>query len=565
MPHFRPYLTHAELTERLQQLSATHPQRMKLEEIGQTPEGRSIWMAVLTDYSRGEPEDKPAVWLDGNTHAAELASSMFCLHVITQFCEASEGDPVLLDLLSRKTLYVVPRITPDGTDYVLREGKPLRSVPRKWPEKRPPGFVAEDMDGDGRVRQMRRENPGGAWKSSHLDSRVLIPRRPGDTEGPFYDLFMEGRFEEGSAVSDGVTSTSPYGYDFNRNYPHGWRGDYAQRGAGDYPLSHPETRAVVEAFLAQKRVSIALTYHTYCGAILRPYSYQSDEEMKWQDKTVFEALGKVGTERTGYPAMSVYHGFTHCLPNSMSGGFDDWAYEHAGVYAFTVEMWNVAERAGVETPNPTEFHFLGKMAESELKKIIDWSDAHPHYGGFKDWQPLMHPELGELEVGGWDRMGFWQNPPGDELASECERNFSFVTAMLEATPELVIEPPSIEKIGSDLWSVELQVRNDGYLPSSGSSLGKSRGEGGKVFLELDVSESQTLVRGNARESAECLEGFGSVHEDGFSDPISFRGSSSRRSHTFSWVIGGSGSVTLDVNAGKAGRKTLSVELKDNVQ
>ena len=562
MSHFRPYLTYAEITERLEQLAEQHPQRMTLEEIGKTPEGRSMWMAIITDFSCGEPEDKPGIWIDGNTHAAELASSMFCMHTITRFCEASDSEPDLLEILKRKTLFVVPRITPDGAEYVLREGKPLRSVAREWPENRPPGFLAQDLDGDGRVRQMRVKRAGGAWKSSEIDSRILVPRCPGDIDGPFYDLYMEGVFEEGADLSQGVRFSSPYSFDFNRNYPHDWRGEYAQRGAGEFPLSHPETRAVVEAFLARKRVSIALTYHTYCGAILRPFSGRDDREMNGEDLSVFNALAAVGTKHTGYPSMSVYHGFTHHMEEPVSGGFDDWAYEHAGVYTFTVEMWNVAERAGVSTPNPPEFHFLGKMTEQEIKKILDWSDSHPEYRGFAEWKSHEHPDLGQLEIGGWDRMGFWQNPPEPELEGECERNFSFVKAMADSTPQLAVEPPVIKKIGTDLWTVEVVVRNDGYLPSSGSFIGMKRGNEGEVSVCLDLEEGQTIVRGNPIEKSETLEGFSGVHRQGWTDSISFKGASCRRHHLFSWVIGGKGSVTLKIDAGKAGRQHRVCHLED---
>ena len=83
----------------------------------------------------------------------------------------------------------------------------------------------------------------------------------------------------------------------------------------------------------------------------------------------------------------------------MSGGFDDWAYEERGTFAFTVELWNVAEAAGVSTPDPAMFHFMGQMSEDDLLTILKWSDAHPHWGGFSPWQVIEHPQLGPVEVG----------------------------------------------------------------------------------------------------------------------------------------------------------------------
>ena len=36
------------------------------------------------------------------------------------------------------------------------------------------------------------------------------------------------------------------GLDLNRNFPVGWRQEYQQVGAGPYPTSEPEVRAVVD-------------------------------------------------------------------------------------------------------------------------------------------------------------------------------------------------------------------------------------------------------------------------------------------------------------------------------
>ena len=79
-------------------------------------------------------------------------------------------------------------------------------------------------------------------------------------------------------------------------------------------MAHPETRAVIEAFTEASRVSVAVTYHTYCGAILRPYSYQGDDKMPQHDRDAYIAFGDAGTREIGYPALSVYEGFTRLLP-----------------------------------------------------------------------------------------------------------------------------------------------------------------------------------------------------------------------------------------------------------
>lgn len=52
----------------------------------------------------------------------------------------------------------------------------------------------------------------------------------------------------------------PYGgLDFNRNYPFGWFHESRQAGAGAYPLSNPENKAVVDFVLAHHNIGAVAT------------------------------------------------------------------------------------------------------------------------------------------------------------------------------------------------------------------------------------------------------------------------------------------------------------------
>ena len=38
-----------------------------------------------------------------------------------------------------------------------------------------------------------------------------------------------------------------------------------------------------------------------------------------------------------------------------------------------------------------------------------------------DWQPFHHPQLGAVEIGGWDKMNYWRNPPPQLREREAAR------------------------------------------------------------------------------------------------------------------------------------------------
>ena len=75
VPHFDTFYRHPELTRLLQDYAAARPALIELRSIGQSHEGRDIWVATVTSTKTGPAADKPAFWVDGNIHATEVAAS----------------------------------------------------------------------------------------------------------------------------------------------------------------------------------------------------------------------------------------------------------------------------------------------------------------------------------------------------------------------------------------------------------------------------------------------------------------------------------------------------------
>ena len=165
---FDTYYTYAELTERLAWLAEQHPDIMQLSALGKSHEGREIPLVILTNTATGPDTEKPAFWIDANIHATELTASMAALYFIKKMVEGYGSDPKITRILDEQAVYVVPRLNPDGAELALAE-KPqfIRSGTRPYPfaEKRD-GLHEEDLDGDGRILQMRIADPTGDWKVS---------------------------------------------------------------------------------------------------------------------------------------------------------------------------------------------------------------------------------------------------------------------------------------------------------------------------------------------------------------------------------------------------------------
>src|ERR687895_513196 len=177
--NFDAYLRYGELTRALHALAEEHPRFCKVESIGKSYEGREIWLAELTNAETGPADDKPAFWVDGNTHAGEVTGSMAALYLIEHLLQNYGSDDLVNRLLDEQAFYVLPRLSPDGAERYLTTPHTLRSNPRPWPEPEPePGLQPEDVNGDGHVLQMRVEDEHGEWRVSEGDDRLMVPRAP---------------------------------------------------------------------------------------------------------------------------------------------------------------------------------------------------------------------------------------------------------------------------------------------------------------------------------------------------------------------------------------------------
>ena len=79
---FDRYLRYEQLTQTLHALAEEHPNLCRVGSAGRSGEGREIWLAELTNARTGPASEKPAFWVDGNTHAGEVTGSMAALYLM---------------------------------------------------------------------------------------------------------------------------------------------------------------------------------------------------------------------------------------------------------------------------------------------------------------------------------------------------------------------------------------------------------------------------------------------------------------------------------------------------
>ncbi|MDP8910975.1 MAG: M14 family metallopeptidase, partial [Actinomycetota bacterium] len=440
-------------------------------------------------------------------HATEVTGSAAALHLLERLVRGYGNDPKVTRALDTRVFYVVPRLNPDGAELALAD-RPrfVRSSVRRWPLLEPvDGLHEEDVDGDGRVLTMRVRDPNGSWKPHSDDPRVLVPRDPDDggEDGDFYRLLPEGTIRNYDGFSITVVRP-PEGLDLNRNFPMEWGPEGEQLGAGPYPTSEPEIRALVQALVERPNVTGYITYHTFSGVHLRPYSAYSDEHFPTEDLRAYELIGKEATKLTGYPAFSVYHGFRYDPKTSIKGTADDWVYDHLGVFSWTTEFWSPMREAGIEDFHPIEW--LRDHPPEEELQLVRFADEHASGCGYVDWYPFEHPQLGPVELGGWDAMAFWANPPLERLEREIAPHADFALFHLLISPHLEIHTLETERIADDTWLVRLVLHNTGWLPTYVAKKALERKAVRPLEIELELPEGGRLVSGDRKTEAGQLEG-----------------------------------------------------------
>jgi murein tripeptide amidase MpaA len=504
---FNRFYRYSELTQILRAYAREYPNLIRLESIGKSHEGREVWLVTATNFKSGTDAEKPALWVDGNIHATEVTACTAAVYLIQSLVTRAKKDEYTARALDTRAFYIVPRVNPDGAEWALADKpKYIRSSTRTYPHAEDPldGMLcSEDIDGDGRILQMRILDLNGAWKAHPDDPRLMVRRDPVETGGKYYRILPEGLLKnyDGALIR---VRTPKQGLDLNRNFPAGWRPEADQRGAGPYPASEPEARNLVDFITAHPNITGTVSFHTMSGVLLRPYDDRPDEEMPTEDLWTYQKIGDKGTQVCGYPNISVFHDFKYHPKQVITGGFDNWAYDHRGVFAWTVEFWSPIKAAGIEN-----FKFIDWYREhppGDDLKMIKWNDEALKGRGYVNWYPFKHPQLGRVELGGWDLMNMWTNPPPEFLEKEISPLPEWIVWQALISPRLAPWEVSATPIGKDTFRVRLVVENTGWLPTYVTKKALERKLTRGVIAEIHLPRGAALESGRAREELGELEG-----------------------------------------------------------
>ncbi len=474
---FQHFHTTAELNYWMQRWAKERPELVDLVQVGTSFGGQPIWQMIVTNKRTGAHTDKPAAFFEGGRHSGEISSSESVLWLTWHVLENYGKDAAITRLLDSKTLYLRPNNNPDGADMYKLTAMSNRSSVRPV-DNDGDGLLdedsGEDLDGDGHIRQMRKFV--GAGKGTHvidsLDAKGRLMRQVGAGRGD-YLVYPEGidNDKDGRYNEDGVG-----GLDLHRNYPYNWRPmtestgrGFTQFGAGEYPLSEPETRAVFLWQVSHPNISVTNSMDTSVPMHLRgPSTCLQTECMFPADLKLVQHYDTVGNALTGYGlAGDVYWTYGtrgqpkgQERPQPLFGHGPDFGYFQMGQVWYGDEIWN----GGREK----DYNNDGRIDQYE---VLRYNDERFGGRGYQAWTKVTHPDLGEVEVGGADPKFWSQNPPAEDLERWAKNQARFNLAMAVDLPSVEItnlQAVPVRGVATDSATHEIRVtlRNAGRIPTA---------------------------------------------------------------------------------------------------
>ncbi|MGI5213569.1 M14 family metallopeptidase [Plantactinospora sp. CA-290183] len=472
---FAHFHTGIEIQWWLKKWAHEHPDIVDLYIVGESFGGQPIYQLTITDKSTGADTAKPAAFFEGNRHSGEVSSAESSLWLAHHLISRSGRDRQVDELLDEKAVYIRPVNNPDGHDLYLYTAQTNRSTVRPYDNDvdgkldEDPG---EDLNGDGYLSQFRRHV--GAGKGTHVvderDPAGNAMRSVGAGNGD-YLVVSEGVDNDGDGRDneDGVG-----GLDLHRNYPYNWHvmaeadatgRNLTQVGAGEYPLSEPETKHVYTWLMSHTNIGVVNSMDTRVPMHLRgPSTCDPVECMYTSDRKLYEHFDRAGVGFTGYRyAGSVYIDYATRNggePEPLFGHGPDFGYFQYGAIWYGDEIWNGGDFVDYDGDD--------RFADWERSR---WCAENGRTNCFLPWTKTQHPTLGEVEVGGINPKFWAQNPSPDLIGRWAANQAKFNIYLTGSLPQVELSQVQARRLGGGqadgaTHEITATVTNTGRIPTA---------------------------------------------------------------------------------------------------
>lgn len=556
------YNNHAQQSARLKALATKYSGLASVQSIGKSAGGRDLWLLTL---SKGDAAKKPALLVVAGIEGTHLAGSEMALQTAEKMLAAATSDSVA-KLLNTKTYYFVVSVNPDAQEqYTVkpryeRAGNDLKTDDDR--DGRIDEDPAEDLNGDGLISFLRVEDPTGSYVVSKDDARVMVKADPTKGESGKYILLSEGtdNDQDGNHNEDGAGGIS-----LDKNFTFDYQ--IFTTGGGEHAAQAPEVQALMRFLFQSPNIFAVLTFGPHNNLSEAPRFDPTKVARRIltgplaKDAKAMEQVSKLYNSRTGLKdAPSMPH---------TRGNFAQTVYFHAGRFSFTTPGWWAPKveapkdttkktTAPSSTPAPTGAPAgagprMGGMmgagastpatastADDDIR-FLKWADKEKLTGVFMDWKTIQHPDFPnqKVEVGGIAPFAKL-NPPLNYLEANATKHVQFLSGLSQQMPEIQIVNLKNESLGGGLSRITATIVNKGLLPTY-AEIGDRVRYIQKMKTEIKLGTGQNIVSGKRLNLRPALGPDESVE--------------------YSWLISGTGKLTLEAGCPTTGTKAVELTLK----
>lgn len=504
------YPDDASLAARLRLLAASNADRVSIETLAKTREGRTIHALTLSGDLE-TAEDRPAILIVAGMDGGQLGSTEIATALAERIL-AEHGA-----WLDEVTIHLVPRANPDAAANFLtqpsahsaRNTRPVREDRDAAIDEDGP----RDLDGNGVITLLRRANPPASdpaqWIADPADPRLLKKPDPLKGELAVYSLHVEGLDADGDGL---VAEDAVGGVDPDRNFPHRWVEFGAE--SGPWPLSEAESLELAKFVIERPRIYAALVIGRHDNLVNLPDARPKEAggripaQIDEADLPLLTEFAKAYKEATGQDRAAA---------SDDAGSLAAWLYHQRGILTFASSGWwrpEVPEAskpeggdgdaaptaeatatgdAAAEAPAAAEpprrgarggrggagFRGMGgtraartsaspagsAVGDAEQAAWLAYSDKVRDGAGFVAWTEIEHPTLGTVEVGGFV-PGFMTIPPIDAVPGLAEGQAKFLAEVIARRPRPRVLEPQVRTLAPGLYAIDLAIVNDGRMPTA---------------------------------------------------------------------------------------------------
>jgi hypothetical protein len=522
------YSNFVQQTNRINALAKAHPQWIKVKSLTKTSGGKDIWQITI---GAGNTDNKPAIAVIGGVEGNVPLGTELAIGFAEQLMQGIATDSIK-QLLNNTTFYVFPNMSPDAMEQYFasvrheRQGNTTSTDDDRDGNSNEDGY--DDLDGNGKITWMRVESPVGTHKIHPNDPRVLIKADPAKGEKGTYLVFTEGKDndQDGQFNEDGEG-----GVWFNKNLT--FKHPSFSQGSGEFPASEKETRALLDELFDRFNVYAVISFSSN-NNLSTAYAFNP------QAATAPILAGWLMPDTKANSMVSDLYNKTTGLKDAPAsattgGDFLSWGYYHYGRLSFSTPGWWVPKTKPDTAKNEKAF-----TVEDATANYLRWASQQNISNVFTEWKSIQHPDFPnqKVEVGGVDPFVL-HTPPFTLVPDLVKKHSSFLIKLAASQPAIDLVNIKTEKLANGLTRVTLDVINKAALPSH-SKLGERSYWVKRINVKVNNSGSQSIISGKKIQLLNTLEGYSSKQ--------------------LSWLIKGTGKLTIEAGSPTTGTKTIEVTL-----